>query len=236
MTSVFCEPHERRSSPPSSAPTRNTCTSCGAEISDRYLLQVNNLYWHVKCLKCSVCRTPLRQHSSCYVKNAAVFCKTDYISTFGTKCSRCGHQIVAGDWVRRARTNTYHLSCFSCSSCQRQLSTGEQFGLLRDRVLCRTHYGAVLESLGRAAESGRQVAIEAVLPPENRPKAIKRARTSFTADQLQVMQTQFTRDNNPDGPTLQRLADLTGLSRRVIQVWFQNCRARHKKHPGLQYA
>jgi len=38
---------------------------------------------------------------------------------------------------------------------------------------------------------------------------------------MQIMQSQFAQDNNPDAQTLQKLADMTGLSRRVIQVGTQ---------------
>lgn len=57
----------------------------------------------------------------------------------------------------------------------------------------------------------------------------KRVRTTFTEDQLSVLQANFQLDSNPDGQDLERIATLTGLSKRVTQVWFQNSRARQKK-------
>merc|ERR1712223_1393129 len=128
------------------------------------------------------------------------------------------------DWVRRGREQVYHLACFSCDSCKRQLSTGEEFGLHDNRVLCKAHYLETLEGGFTSSDEGGD--------PESlvKKKKTKRMRTTFTEEQIQILQANFQIDGNPDGQDLERIAQISGLSKRVTQVWFQNCRARQKKY------
>ncbi|XP_016127921.1 LIM/homeobox protein Lhx2-like [Sinocyclocheilus grahami] len=58
----------------------------------------------------------------------------------------------------------------------------------------------------------------------------KRMRTSFKHHQLRSMQNFFTHNHNPDAKDLKELAQKTGLTKRVLQVWFQNARAKLRRN------
>ena len=62
---------------------------------------------------------------------------------YGTKCASCDLGIPPTQVVRRAQDNVYHLQCFSCTLCSRQLNTGDEFYLMEDRKLvCKPDYEA----------------------------------------------------------------------------------------------
>ncbi|XP_045126830.1 LIM/homeobox protein Lhx9-like isoform X2 [Portunus trituberculatus] len=57
----------------------------------------------------------------------------------------------------------------------------------------------------------------------------KRIRTSFKHHQLRTMKSYFAINHNPDAKDLKQLSQKTGLSKRVLQVWFQNARAKWRR-------
>ena len=65
---------------------------------------------------------------------------------YAVKCSCCQRAIQETDWVRKAKQHVYHLACFACEVCKRQLSTGEEFALIDHKLLCKLHYIEKLES------------------------------------------------------------------------------------------
>jgi hypothetical protein len=46
---------------------------------------------------------------------------------------------------------------------------------------------------------------------ENSKAKNKRVRTTFTEEQLQILQANFEVDSNPDGQDLERIAQITGM-------------------------
>ncbi|NP_001338856.1 LIM/homeobox protein lim-4 [Caenorhabditis elegans] len=190
------------------------CTQCQHQIQDKFFLSIDGRNYHENCLQCSTCENPLS--NKCFYKDKTFYCKGCYFRCreLGPKCASCDRTIQATDWVRRARNYVYHLACFSCNQCKRQLSTGEEYALQEGNLLCKQHFLELVE--GDSGVSSQKA-------------KTKRVRTTFAEDQLSVLQTYFNRDSNPDGADLEKIASMTGLSKRVTQVWFQNSRARQKK-------
>ncbi|XP_076053565.1 uncharacterized protein LOC143032584 [Oratosquilla oratoria] len=60
---------------------------------------------------------------------------------FGTKCSGCLQGISPQDLVRKARDRVFHLKCFTCCVCRKQLSTGEELYVLdENKFICKHDY------------------------------------------------------------------------------------------------
>uniref|UniRef100_A0A8C2FH80 Homeobox domain-containing protein n=1 Tax=Cyprinus carpio TaxID=7962 RepID=A0A8C2FH80_CYPCA len=61
------------------------------------------------------------------------------------------------------------------------------------------------------------------------PPRDKRMRTTITPEQLEVLYQKYLLDSNPTRKMLDHISSEVGLKKRVVQVWFQNTRARERK-------
>lgn len=61
------------------------------------------------------------------------------------RCARCHLGISASEMVMRARESVYHLSCFTCTTCNKTLTTGDHFGMKDNLVYCRAHFESLLQ-------------------------------------------------------------------------------------------
>lgn len=47
--------------------------------------------------------------------------------------------------VMRARDLVYHLNCFTCTTCNKMLTTGDHFGMKDSLVYCRLHFESLIQ-------------------------------------------------------------------------------------------
>ncbi|KAM3599661.1 uncharacterized protein V6R79_009199 [Siganus canaliculatus] len=225
------------------SPQQAVCQGCMRIISDRFLMRVNGASWHEECLQCSACQRPLT--ATCYSKDTKLYCKADYQQLFANKCSGCLEKISPTEFVMRALESVYHLSCFSCCICERQLRKGDEFVLKEGQLLCKSDYEREKELLSAASpdssdsgksededpdvKSGKCPTARKDSDDNKDPRRPKRPRTILTTQQRRAFKASFEVSAKPCRKVRETLAAETGLSVRVVQVWFQNQRAKMKK-------
>ncbi|XP_063927234.1 LIM/homeobox protein Lhx5 isoform X1 [Zophobas morio] len=115
------------------------CAGCEKPILDKFLLNVLERTWHADCVRCFDCHAPLTD--KCFSREGKLFCRSDFFRRYGTKCGGCGQGISPSDLVRKARDKVFHLNCFTCLVCRKQLSTGEELYVLDDnKFICKDDY------------------------------------------------------------------------------------------------
>ncbi|XP_015921388.1 insulin gene enhancer protein ISL-1 isoform X3 [Parasteatoda tepidariorum] len=238
----------------------STCVGCGGAINDQYILRVSpDLEWHAACLKCADCHQYLDETCTCFVRDGKTYCKRDYFRLFGIKCARCNVSFSRSDFVMRARNKIYHIECFRCVTCTRQLLPGDEFALRDDGLFCKADNDCTVEKKitpnghtangqhsphnGTTNGTSLQMAANAESMQSNRnrdsvrPQVHKqssdhkptRVRTVLNEKQLHTLRTCYAANPRPDALMKEQLVEMTGLSPRVIRVWFQNKRCKDKK-------
>ncbi|XP_063283415.1 LIM homeobox transcription factor 1-alpha [Pelobates fuscus] len=215
------------------------CEGCERVICDRFLLRISESLWHEQCAQCCVCKEPLE--SSCFYRDKKLYCRKDYDKLFAVKCGSCLDTITSREFVMRAQKSVYHLGCFCCCVCERQLQKGDEFVLKDGQLLCKSDYERERDLLSlvspAASDSGKSDDDEDAAKIDDckgaedgkDQKRPKRPRTILTTQQRRAFKASFEVSSKPCRKVRETLAAETGLSVRVVQVWFQNQRAKMKK-------
>ncbi|XP_034658175.1 LIM homeobox transcription factor 1-beta [Drosophila subobscura] len=202
----------------------NNCAHCCQPICDRYIMRVLDNSFHEGCLKCTACSLHLVH--SCYSREGKLYCRIDYERLYiRNRCLGCGHKVAADELVMRCHENVFHLKCFACVVCGALLKKGEQYVVKQGQLFCRFDYEKEVEML-----QGYDYYGDDLFPPKlDGRRGPKRPRTILNTQQRRSFKASFEVSPKPCRKVRENLAKETGLSLRIVQVWFQNQRAKVKK-------
>ncbi|XP_061681790.1 LIM homeobox transcription factor 1-alpha [Syngnathoides biaculeatus] len=224
---------------------RPVCAGCRRPIADRFLLRVADGLRHEACARCWACGDELRD--SCFVRDQRLYCKRDYAELFVVRCAGCAAGISPAELVLRAGPAVFHLRCFACSVCSAPLRTGDRCVVREGRPLCARggyHQRAASPTSSDTGKSDNAVEDNEEEEEEEdsgtatsrrtkrdrqESKRPKRPRTILTTQQRRIFKASFEVSSKPCRKVRETLAADTGLTVRVVQVWFQNQRAKMKK-------
>ncbi|XP_026859259.2 PDZ and LIM domain protein 5b isoform X4 [Electrophorus electricus] len=114
------------------------CAHCDMVIRGPFLVAMGKS-WHPEEFNCARCRSSLAEVGF-VEEGGAVYCERCYEQFFAPTCFRCQKKILGE--VINALKQTWHVSCFLCSSCQQPIRN-DIFHLEDGQPYCERDYYAV---------------------------------------------------------------------------------------------
>ncbi|XP_018012456.2 insulin gene enhancer protein ISL-1 [Hyalella azteca] len=191
----------------------SVCRGCDVVINDQYILRVApDMEWHAACLKCADCHMFLDEYCTCFVREGRTYCKRDYVRLFGAKCDKCVQMFDRKDLVMRARSKIYHLDCFRCVACGKQLLPGDEFALRDDGLYCKQDFDAI----------------------EKKANAENNNTTNINHNEVKATESKPLRKERREGKTTRVRTVLNEKQLQTLRVWYQNKRFKDKRRARIE--
>ncbi|CRL08699.1 CLUMA_CG021270, isoform A [Clunio marinus] len=212
------------------------CARCGAGIgSSDLVMRARDLIFHVNCFSCALCGLPLSAGDTAGIRGGRVFCCEHYETELQLETSNIPLQQIPyypptttqqKGRPRKRKTALQTDETVITNSDGNPEHHLSQDGALRLELMNASELNP--NSMEMSSYDGSQSPRSSgAMTPNSRNK---RMRTSFKHHQLRTMKSYFAINQNPDAKDLKQLAQKTGLSKRVLQVWFQNARAKWRRN------
>ncbi|KAK5642455.1 hypothetical protein RI129_008622 [Pyrocoelia pectoralis] len=205
------------------------CGRCQAGIAaNELVMRARDLVYHLHCFSCTSCGVMLSKGDHFGMKDGLIYCRPHY---------ELLEYYDPVDIFRGRESNFFHNSSTHHKGRPRKRKLeSENSSPCSDLPVAMGMTAATLELLqGDLNQSVDSLAYDSsVASPASstghQSQRTKRMRTSFKHHQLRTMKSYFAINQNPDAKDLKQLAQKTGLSKRVLQVWFQNARAKWRRN------
>ncbi|XP_029110334.1 LIM/homeobox protein Lhx9 isoform X2 [Scleropages formosus] len=195
------------------------CARCHLGISaSEMVMRARDSVYHLGCFTCSTCGRTLTTGDHFGMKDSAVYCRAHFEALLqGDFRPQLGYPELGA----KGGAGAVGLPYFN--------GTGTvQKGRPRKRK--SPAMGVDMGSYSSGCNENEADHLDRDQQPYPPSQKTKRMRTSFKHHQLRTMKSYFAINHNPDAKDLKQLAQKTGLTKRVLQVWFQNARAKFRRN------
>ena len=183
-------------------------------------MRARNLIFHIPCFSCYSCKSPLRPGERFLIKEDELYCRTECFTARGIQpeVQQQNNNFYENLDMKPSPNSVKSLDGLSTSSTPSSLCA----------PLMPPQFVPAMGAQNRSSVSSSSNN-SSTSKKSKKEKPSTRVRTVLSDHQLRILKQMYSNNTRPDAGTKESLVEMTGLSARVIRVWFQNKRCKDKK-------